>query len=529
MSAAFGVQANPVTGTDVLRYWYTSDDGDGPSPTRWSTHLKIAWANKGGDFVDAKGVAQGSTPFVSQPVAAPGNVVVVIGNPLAFRKGMLLRLTGKSDPSLTFAGRLSESPPVLAVARKDGSVVKLRPLSFAAWNSSSSSAMDSRQQVKLSSGSGSALLLFDIPGDAKSATLSLQVLEKRRPTGDLLLFALDPPGVFYPHEQPPVPGIAATVADEHALKSHPAVIRAGDFDLRRKGVFEGIQQSAHVTREYLPDPLSPGRILYRSMFKQRDGSASGDQNWRGSLSLSIGTMPADLTDPMRPIKGPPTKELFGRLCFRMEEDWLARNDANKMALGWDLRFGYWTKSGYWQQTTGNGGARGTGLKVLRTNKDGTQQWEYQGHSVRMEAGKAPRDAAHPHDALRPITSYTYHLDQFDFNGTGERWGNAVIERGRWHCIEQQIRVNSIVGPFDALGNGQAVADGVLRTWIDGVFVGERTAMRWHRHPDMGIEGPWINWFFGGKQAADQEMHYQMADFVLAREYIGLPKNFALRN
>jgi hypothetical protein len=147
----------------------------------------------------------------------------------------------------------------------------------------------------------------------------------------------------------------------------------------------------------------------------------------------------------------------------------------------------------------------------------------------MEAGKAPRDAAHPHDALRPITSYTYHLDQFDFNGTGERWDNAVIERGRWHCIEQQIRVNSIVGPFDALGNGQAVADGVLRTWIDGVFVGERAAMRWHRHPDMGIEGPWINWFFGGKQAADQEMHYQMADFVLAREYIGLPKNFALRN
>ena len=173
MSAAFGVQANPVTGTDVLRYWYTSDDGDGPSPTRWSTHLKIAWANKGGDFVDAKGVAQGSTPFVSQPVAAPGNVVVAIGNPLAFRKGMLLRLTGKSDPSVTFAGRLSESPPVLAVARNDGSVVKLRPLSFAAWNSSSSSAMDSRQQVKLSSGSGSALLLFDIPGDAKSATMIL--------------------------------------------------------------------------------------------------------------------------------------------------------------------------------------------------------------------------------------------------------------------------------------------------------------------------------------------------------------------
>jgi hypothetical protein len=323
------------------------------------------------------------------------------------------------------------------------------------------------------------------------------------------------------------------VADENALKFHPSVIKAGDFDLRRPasegGVFTGIQQSPNVTKEYLPDPLDPTRIIYRSMFKQRDGTAYADQNWRGSLSANISMSPADLTDPLRPIKEPAPKELFARLCFKMEADWLARNDANKMALGWDLRYGYWMPSGYWQQTTGNGGARGTGLKVLRTNKNGTQQWEYQGHSIRMEAGMAPKDPTHPHDALRPITSYTYHLDQFDFNGTGERWGNAVIERARWHCIEQQLRVNSVVGPFDALGNGQAVADGVMRTWIDGVFVGERTSMRWGRHQSMGVEGPWINWFFGGKQAADHEMHYQMADFVLAREYIGVPNNFHMRN
>lgn len=50
--------------------------------------------------------------------------------------------------------------------------------------------------------------------------------------------------------------------------------------------------------------------------------------------------------------------------------------------------------------------------------------------------------------------------------------------------------------------------------------GERTDYRWRRHPEMKIEGPWINWFFGGKKAADHEMHYRMRDFVLARRYIG---------
>jgi hypothetical protein len=46
---------------------------------------------------------------------------------------------------------------------------------------------------------------------------------------------------------------------------------------------------------------------------------------------------------------------------------------------------------------------------------------------------------------------------------------------------------------------------------------------------MGVEGPWINWYYGGKKASEVPMHYRMADMVLATEYIGLPRNFAQRN
>lgn len=527
------IAALPPDHSDVLRYWYTSDDGDGPSRSHWSRHLKIGWVNFNGDFRDAAGTRQGTVPFAQVTHGALGPLSIALADVQALRKGILLRMDGKSAPYLSFGGRLSATPPTLTVKLQDGSERTLPVLSLAKWDTSTYTGADTRQSARLSAKTASVLALFDIPRDAVSGTLNLTVVARNSYTGTISVFALDPPGILYPHEHPPVLGLAAEVADEEALKTHPDVIRAGDFDLRKSkaegGTFDGRAMSDNMPHEFLPDPLNPGRFIHRSGFKQRDGTYAGDQNGRGSLSLTIGTMGVDKSDPLLPLAGPPTKELFGRACFKLEADWLARNDANKMTLGWDLRFGYWAQGGYWQQTTGNGGARGTGLKLLRTDKSGKRQWEYQGHSIRTESGMAPKDPNHPHDALRPIVSYTYHLDQFDFNGTGERWGNAVIERGRWHCIEQQIRVNSIVGPYDAVGNGQAVPDGVLRTWLDGVYVGERTAMRWHRHPEMGIEGPWINWFFGGKQAADHEMHYQQADFVLARRYIGLPRNFAQRN
>jgi hypothetical protein len=517
---------------DVLRYWYTSDDGDGPSRDRWSRHLRISWTVPGGDYVDAKGTPQGTVPFAQVTHSALGPLSIPIADVRAMRKGILLRISGKNYPYLTFAGRLSATPPTLTVKFADGTERTLPVLSLAGWNTSTYNGLDTRQSARLSAGTGSVLALFDIPANAVSGVLNLAVTAKNY-TSTVSVFALNPPGVFYPHEHPPVSGIADEVADENALKGHPDVIRAGDFDLRKNsragGTFDGIQQAPSAPQEYLPDPLDPTRIIYRSGFKQRDGTAKADQEWRGSLTATIGTMPADLTDPMRPVKGPPTKELFARACFKLEDDWTSRLDANKMAMGWDLRLGYWEKGGYWQQTHGNGGTPGTGKKVIRTASPGAGQWQYEGHSIRTEAGKGPTDPAHPHDALRPIESYTYNLDQTGFNGNVLRWGNAVIERGRWHCIEQQIKTNSIVGPFDATGNGQAVPDGVLRTWVDGVYVGEYTTLRWWRHPEGGIEGPWINWYYGGKKASEVPMHYQMADMVLATRYIGLPRNFHLRN
>ena len=102
----------------------------------------------------------------------------------------------------------------------------------------------------------------------------------------------------------------------------------------------------------------------------------------------------------------------------------------------------------------------------------------------------------------------------------ERLGPAVVGKGRWHCIEQRIRINSVQGPFDELGNGTPVPDGELDTWLDGVLVSQRRGLQWRCHPEMGIRGPWINWYYGGREVPDSTMHYRMNHFVLATEYIG---------
>ncbi len=211
-------------------------------------------------------------------------------------------------------------------------------------------------------------------------------------------------------------------------------------------------------------------------------------------------------------------ELYARYYVFLEEDWGSEVDANKMP-GWDGRFGWWNAAGFWQNTTGNGGLPATGLKVRNATAN---RWEYEGASMRGHGGTRSNDG-NPYDHLFWLGTYMYHLDQVGPYGEPMRWGSAVIDRGRWHCIEQYIKMNSLTGPFDATSNGVAVRDGQFTVWMDGTQVFKRTNLRWRRHPEMGIQGFWLNWYHGGTAAAPRNMHFRMDSLVIARAYIG-PRN-----
>jgi hypothetical protein len=101
-----------------------------------------------------------------------------------------------------------------------------------------------------------------------------------------------------------------------------------------------------------------------------------------------------------------------------------------------------------------------------------------------------------------------------------RWGNVVIKRGVWYNIEYQIKMNTVSGAADSLGNQEANYDGVLRVWVDGQLAYERTNLRWRRHPEMGAAGFVMDIWHGGTALPDVTMHCRFANVVIASEYIG---------
>lgn len=607
----------------------TTDAGEGPSPSKWSGSLNIAWRNAMGDWLDANGAPQGGAAFLTHVVESMEPVELSIADVQRFTKGFLFSISGKSSPTVYFGGRLSGVAPTLRLTMRDGLTHDAELWCVAGWSSSSTKALDTRRTVKLGP-QDRMLVQFAIPVDAVSGVLTMTPTSRNAYPGTLSLFAADVPGIRLPWLEQPVYGLAKAVGGEAGLKGHPSIIVAGDFsEASMKEMFDQLSVSQNCDPQYIVEPN--GRTTFRGRFRSRYEIAAetgktlawADQNSRGSFGGLVQIVGADLSDPKRPpLAGP--KQMYARMCCRLDEDWRARNDGNKMAIGWDGRLGVWVDgggrlSGYWQQTTGNGGARGTGLMLLappgRVTAQKEPRWEMQGHSIRMESGMQPMQPDDPYERFRGPNSYTYHLDQFDFNGTIERFGNAVIERGRKHCIEQMLRLNTVRGltrdemmiewraalydarialvqadlvreyqtqidpktgalytlaaavakakieapktltaslslltfdelkaecqalqarrpneplltfderGFDPFGNGWANADGELVTWIDGVLVAKREGLRFVRNEAFSIEGPWINWFFGGKQASEVTMHYEMSDFAVGYEYIGPP-------
>ena len=97
---------------------------------------------------------------------------------------------------------------------------------------------------------------------------------------------------------------------------------------------------------------------------------------------------------------------------------------------------------------------------------------------------------------------------------GDNWlwtggGRGFLARDRWYCIEQQFKVNT-----------PGRKDGVLRAWIDGYLVYEKTDVRVRDVPRIRIEQVWMNVYHGGREAAASELHLFIDSVVIARDYIG---------
>lgn len=117
------------------------------------------------------------------------------------------------------------------------------------------------------------------------------------------------------------------------------------------------------------------------------------------------------------------------------------------------------------------------------------------------------------DGHTPVGSYVYHADMAS---TGQRYGNSewwdvLLERERWHVIEQEIRLETV----DATGGR---GDGWIRAWVDGELVFDRPGLHVRDTDQLRIESVWVNVYYGGKTPAPAGMSLLIDDL-----WIGLSR------
>src|SRR5690606_14331585 len=117
-----------------------------------------------------------------------------------------------------------------------------------------------------------------------------------------------------------------------------------------------------------------------------------------------------------------------------------------------------------------------------------------------------------------LGTYNYNIDQAGDYGDSIRWGNFVISRGQKVCIEQRIKMNSLIGPEDEFGNREAAFDGIYQVWVNGELAMNLTNVRWRRHPEIGVAAIDLSMYHGGKSPAPRDIHCRWGNVVVATEY-----------
>ena len=176
--------------------------------------------------------------------------------------------------------------------------------------------------------------------------------------------------------------------------------------------------------------------------------------------------------------GAEPEEVFFRYYLRLADDWTPVRGGKLPGIG------------------GTYGRAGWGGRPV----NGRDGWSARGLFLGRKNGRTP------------VGFYCYHADmkgQYGDDWVWNREGFAGLENNRWYCIEQQAKLNT-------LGKN----DGVLRGWVDGNLVFEKTDVRMRDVEALKIENLWLNLYYGGTWTAPSDMHLYIDDVAISRRPIG---------
>jgi hypothetical protein len=332
-------------------------------------------------------------------------------------------------------------------------------------------------------------------------------------------------------------GLRAEMADNsiEALRAHPDVLKAKDWpaDWREPYNIAKIKEHDHSNVSVTtPDGFHHLRVRM-PVDVIRDDASRGEGTGI-SIGFSIDTIPPHVNTPPTELLGP--EEAWMQYEIQVDEGWTSLDDEQLTGGKWPGlagRFGKVRKYDgklYWEPEM-EGGRPGLGIY----HPGGT--FTYGGYSPTRPdpcilgwsacAGWHAQAQGQHSNPMRMCTAlhfYAYHPDQ-PRQGTGDvlNWPNAFMEAGRKHVIEEHVRMNSVVGPFDQYGNGVGVYDGILEAWLDGIKVYSNHAFRFRQHPCIGIEEAWVRIKNGGTLSPFLQRYVTMGPVIVAKRYIGPPK------
>ncbi len=174
----------------------------------------------------------------------------------------------------------------------------------------------------------------------------------------------------------------------------------------------------------------------------------------------------------------------------------------------ELYFRYYVRFGdTWKSLKGGGKMPGfMSVPEIKAGEasDGTNGWS-------MSGSYTPPPSGYNSDTQTRMAWYSYHADMTGDYGKTVYWsnGNKYLTRGRWHCVEGYVKVNSV-----------GSKNGVTRGWIDGSLVEETTDWRMRTVSGWPIADFRFIVYHGGANVAPQNMDVFFDNLVLAKSRVG---------
>ena len=180
---------------------------------------------------------------------------------------------------------------------------------------------------------------------------------------------------------------------------------------------------------------------------------------------------------LKPLLGHEPEELYSRYHV-----YFAGDVMNKSG-----RQGYTGKAPGFDGTYGREGWGG------KPNKDGTNGWSARGSLVVNGRSNEMR-----------VGFYSYEVQEGDYVYGRTMDYDHPIEPDRWYCVEQHIKLNT-----------PGKKDGILRGWIDGKLVYEKTDCIWRKTDRLKINSYWLDYYRGGKLPANHDHHIYIDGLAVA--------------